>query len=32
MWAIRRDKIHPDQGTAFHPEQPDVYKTKWGFE
>jgi hypothetical protein len=31
-FVVWRDKNHPDQGTAFHPDQPDVYKTKWGFE
>jgi RHS repeat-associated protein len=31
-FVVWRDKNHPDQGTAFHPEQPDVYKTRWGFE
>jgi RHS repeat-associated protein len=31
-FVVWRDKYHPDQGTAFRPEQPDVYKKRWGFE
>jgi hypothetical protein len=31
-FVVWRDKNHPDQGTAFHPDQPDVYKKTWGFE
>jgi RHS repeat-associated protein len=31
-FAVWRDKRHPDQGTAYFPDNPDVFKKKWGLE
>jgi RHS repeat-associated protein len=31
-FAVWRDKRHPDQGTAYFPDNPDAFKKKWGLE
>jgi hypothetical protein len=31
-FAVIRDKNHPDQGSAYHPEDVDRFKKTWGFE
>lgn len=31
-FVVWRDKNKPGQGTAFRPDEPDVYKKRWGFE
>ena len=30
--AVWRDKHHPDQGTAYHPDDVDRFKKTWGLE
>src|SRR5664279_306879 len=31
-FAVWRDKYHPDQGTAYHPDDVDRFKKTWGLE
>ena len=31
-FAVWRDKNHPDQGTAYHPDNVDRFKKTWGLE
>ena len=31
-FVVWHDKNKPGQGTAFRPDEPDVYKKRWGFE